>query len=162
MGGDHFAGVCGESLICPLDRRRATLKGRRVGPPPQKPSPFGSTSATPPQGGSDTWPAHGLLPGSWAGWKRCSGFMVWRMPPGSAGVPPAPCPAPPWPSPALGSTRNCPGGCFGLAVEVVADRLAIFGGTVSVEKMEKYSSGSCIEAERSRRTEDSPETPEEI
>ena len=30
------------------------LSRRRVGPPPQKSSPFGSTSPTPPQGGSDT------------------------------------------------------------------------------------------------------------
>ena len=32
------------------------LSRRRVGPPPHQPSPFGSASATPPQGGSDNTP----------------------------------------------------------------------------------------------------------
>ena len=57
-GSRRDGAVCRRSGGGPTRRRESEIQrwvgGAGVGPPPQKPSPSGSTSATPPQGGSDT------------------------------------------------------------------------------------------------------------
>ena len=56
-GSRRDGAVCRRSGGGPTRRRVSEIQrwvgGAGVGPPPQKPSPCGSTSATPPQGGSD-------------------------------------------------------------------------------------------------------------
>ena len=73
-----------------VGRGSAVGRGRRC-PPPHRPSPFGSASATLPQRGCGTWSAGpGSSPDSGAGWK--SMFPVYGVEdalPGARGVPPA-------------------------------------------------------------------------